>query len=122
MLIVALYLDNDGAITVNLLLVYFLLGMRLCEILIFLKNEDAITISMSTTLSRHLELLGLFRLETQSGVLEVIVFVQKQLNKHEMLPVGLYEFMHLKCIQAGLVVTQKNCPLLYFCLAAVLFL
>ncbi len=33
-------------------------------------------------------------------------FLQEQLNKHLMLHVGLYKFMHLKCIQAGLVVTQ----------------
>ena len=81
---------------------YFLLGMRHWEILAFLRM-DGIVISMST-LRRRLKLLGLYRRKAQSDLLEVALFVQEQLNEYGML--HGYKFMHLKCIQAGLVVSQ----------------
>ena len=66
--------------------------------------------SMST-LRRHLKSLGLFRRKAQSDVLQVALFLQEQLNQYGM-PHG-YKFMHLKCIQAGLVVTQTT--IRHFC-------
>lgn len=89
----------------QLICYYYLLGLRHWEILMFLKNEDGINISMST-LRRHLKSLGLFRRKAQSDVLDVALFLQEQLNQHGML--HGYKFMHLKCIQSGLVVTQRT--------------
>lgn len=83
----------DGAIAVNLLL----LPSRFeKEILMFLKNDDGINISMST-LRRHLKSLGLFRRKAQSDVPEQMLHG--------------YKFMHLTCIQSGLVVTQRTVQL-----------
>lgn len=83
---------------------YFLLGMRHWEILTCLRM-DCIQISMST-LRRRLKLLGLFRRKAQSDLLEVALFLHEQLNQYGIL--HGYRFMHLKCIQAGLVVTQST--------------
>ena len=49
----------------QLICYYYLLSLRHWEILMFLKNEDGVNISMST-LCRHLKLLGLFRRKAQS--------------------------------------------------------
>ena len=89
----------------QLICYYHPLGLRHWEILMFLKNEDGIKISLST-LRRHLKALGLFRWKAQSDVLDVALFLQEQLNKHGML--HGYKLMHLKCIQSGLVVTQRT--------------
>lgn len=51
-------------------------------------------------------MLGLYRRKAQSDLLEVALFVQEQLNEYGML--HGYKFMHLKCIQAGLVVSQST--------------
>jgi len=89
----------------HLICFYFLLGLRYWEILMFLKVEDGINISMST-LRRHLQSLGLFRRKAQSDLLEVALFIQEQLNQYGTL--HGYKFMHLKCIQTGLVVSQRT--------------
>ena len=81
---------------------YFLHGMRHWEILTCLRM-DGIQISMST-LQRRLKLFGLHRRKAQSDLLEIALFLQEQLNQYGML--HGYRFMHLKCIQAGLVVTR----------------
>ena len=83
---------------------YFLHGMRHWEILTCLRM-DGIQISMST-LQRRLKLFGLHRRKAQSDLLEIALFLQEQLNQYGML--HGYRFMHLKCIQAGLVVTQST--------------
>ena len=61
-----------------------LLGLRQWEILMFLKSEEGINISMST-LRRHLKSLGLFRRKAQSDLLQVALFLQEQLNQYGML-------------------------------------
>ena len=71
----------------------------------FLKSEEGINISTST-LRRHLNSLGLFRRKAQSDLLQVALFLQEQFNQYGML--HGYKLMHLKCIQAGLVVTQTT--------------
>lgn len=47
--------------------------------LMFLKNEDDITISLST-LRRHLKSLGLSRQKAQSDVLDAAFFQQEQVK------------------------------------------
>ena len=69
----------SDAIVFNLLL-----GLRHWVILMFLKREEGINISMST-LRRHLKSLGLFRREAQSELLQVALFLQEQLNQYGML-------------------------------------
>ena len=59
-----------------------------------------------STLRRHLKSLGLLRRKTQSDLLQVALFLQEQFNQYGML--HGYKLMHLKCIQAGLVVTQTT--------------
>lgn len=66
---------------------YFLLGLRHWEMLMSV-NADGIRISLST-LRRHLKSMGLFRRKAQFDLLEVTLFLHK-------------------CIQAGLVVTQRT--------------
>ena len=83
-------------------MLFFLIGMRHWKILTCLRM-DGFQISMST-LRRRLKLLGLFRRKAQSDLREVAPFLQEQLNQYGML--HGYRFMHLKCIQAGLVVTR----------------
>lgn len=70
-----------------------------------LRNLDNIIISMST-LRRYLKYLGLFRRKAHSDLLEVALFLQEQLNQYGML--HGYKIMHLKCIQAGFVVSQRT--------------
>ena len=67
----------------------------------FLKSEEGINISIAQTKS-----LGLLRRKAQSDLLQVALFLQEQLNQYGML--HGYKLMHLKCIQAGLVVTQTT--------------
>ena len=85
-------------------MLFFLIGMRHWKILTCLRM-DGIQISMST-LQRRLKLFGLHRRKAQSDLLEIALFLQEQLNQYGML--HGYRFMHLKCIQAGLVVTQST--------------
>ena len=66
-----------------------------------------------STLLRQLKSLGLFRRKAQSDVLQVALFLQEQLNQYGML--HGYKCMHLKCIQAGLVV-QNPTGFYKFCL------
>ena len=77
------------------------LGLRHWEIWMFLKSEEGINISIAQTKS-----LGLLRRKAQSDLLQVALFLQEQLNQYGML--HGYKLMHLKCIQAGLVVTQTT--------------
>ncbi len=64
----------------HLICFYFLLGMRHWETLMLL-NVGAINSSMSSTMSRHLKSVGLFRRKSQSDLLEVALFLQEQLNQ-----------------------------------------
>ncbi|KAG1941675.1 hypothetical protein F2P79_016065 [Pimephales promelas] len=56
--------------------------------------------------SIHLKTLRLFRRKEHSDLLDIAVFFQDQLNRYGML--HGYKMMHLKCIQAGYVVTQET--------------
>ncbi|KAK0151963.1 hypothetical protein N1851_006662 [Merluccius polli] len=83
---------------------YFLLGMRHWEMLTCLQM-DGITMSLST-FRRRLNMLGLFRRKAQSDLLELALFLQQQLDRYGIL--HGYRFMHLQCIQAGLIVSQST--------------
>lgn len=84
---------------------YFVLGLRHWEILLSLSYVDGIIISLST-LRRYLRTLRLFRRKAPSDILDVATFLQDQLARYGML--HGYKLMHMKCIQAGYVVTQET--------------
>ena len=83
---------------------YSLLRIRHWEILTCLR-KDGIRISIPT-LRRRLKMMGLFRRKAQSSLLDVVLFLVEGLDQYGML--HGYRFMHLKCIQAGLVVTHST--------------
>lgn len=89
----------------SLIKFYFGLGLRHWEIVLSLSHIDGITISLST-LRRHLGTLPLFRRKAHSDLLDIAMFLQVQLDMYGML--HGYKMMHLKCIQAGYVVTQET--------------
>ena len=83
---------------------YLDLGSRHREIVLSLSHIDGIMITLST-LRRHLRTLQLFRRKAHSDLLDVALFLQDQLDRYGML--HGYKIVHLKCIQAGHVVTQR---------------
>ncbi|KAM7382146.1 hypothetical protein PAMA_012828 [Pampus argenteus] len=89
----------------SLIRFYFDLGLRHWEIVLSLSHIDGITISLST-LRRHLKTLRLFRRKAHSDLIDIAMFLQDQLDIYGML--HGYKMMHLKCIQAGYVVTQET--------------
>ncbi|XP_039665194.1 uncharacterized protein LOC120564368 [Perca fluviatilis] len=89
----------------SLIRFYFGLGLRHWEMLMSLSTINGIVISLST-LRRHLRTLRLFRRKAHSDLLDIVVFLQDQLNRYGML--HSYKMMHLKCVQAGYVVTQET--------------
>lgn len=98
---------NDGAIAVNLLLLHsrfetlentsHFLKLRLVLLLVC-QHCAGIPNGWDRSGGRP----------SQSDVLDVALCLQEQLNQHRTL--RGYKFMHLKCIQSGLVVTQKTVP------------
>lgn len=84
---------------------YFQLGLHQKEILSLMKSIHNITIN-HRTLKRILRKLGLYRRKRFSNLETVLEFVNNQLEKSGYL--HGYRWMHLKCIQAGLVVTQNT--------------
>ncbi|XP_077862696.1 uncharacterized protein LOC144344733 [Saccoglossus kowalevskii] len=62
------------------------------------------------SLKRWLRKLGLFRRKKFTNIDDVVSFIQRQIQGSNQLP-G-YRWIHLKCIQSGLVVTQETVRLL----------
>ncbi|KAK7944642.1 hypothetical protein WMY93_000370 [Mugilogobius chulae] len=88
----------------DLLHFYHLIGLTHGDIQAFLAH-DGYNMSLST-LRRRLSDLGLFRRTAHTDLLDVAVFIQEQLEHYGML--HGYRLMHLRCIQAGLVVPQHT--------------
>lgn len=104
-----LYGNSRSMIPVSdLIKTYFRLGLRYQEILLFLANRHRIVISMRT-LKRTLSKASLFR-RKYSDIMDVALFIMAEIKASSQM-LG-YKFMHLKCIQAGLSVTQENVRIL----------
>ena len=80
-------------------------GFKHQEIVECLRQFDGIEISLRS-LRRRLKSMKLYRRKHQSNIVDVALFVLGQLEKHGEL--HGYKLMHLKCIQAGLTVTQET--------------
>lgn len=94
----------DEENTLTYITYYFLMGLQYAEILTFLNFHHHINMSMST-LKRKLRILGLNRKKKFSSLTDIVVFLEKELSTAGRM-CG-YRWMHLRCIQEGLVVTQK---------------
>lgn len=88
----------------ELIYFYFLLGLSHKDILLTLSHVDRIIISMQT-LRRHLKHLRLYRRKNQTDLLEVALFLMNELDRYGKL--HGYKLLHLKCIHAGFVVSQR---------------
>ncbi|CAG9820121.1 unnamed protein product [Phaedon cochleariae] len=97
---------DDGLILIRF---YFCLGFQQTEILASLALNHDINISLST-LKRKLHKLGLFRRKNFTDILEIQQFIIKNTKTHGQL--HGYRWMHLKCLQNNLVVTQDMVRLL----------
>ena len=89
----------------NVIRLYFALGLKYAEILLLLRELNGWHLSLRT-LKRILKRMDLKRRTGFSDVLEVALFIQKQvLGAGSMLG---YKTMHLKCVQNGFTVTQET--------------
>ena len=89
--------------------VYFNLGLSNREILASLALYHRIIISIRT-LKRITKAIGLYRRKNHSDIVDVALFINDEIRgPGEM---NGYRWMHLKCIQNGLVVTQNTVRLL----------
>jgi len=92
--------EIDAAIAV-----YHRLGYSQSEIVnSLLANHDKII--SERHLRRHLTRLGLFRRRQHSNVAEVALYILKELELYGQL-LG-YRMMHMKCLQAGFVVSRET--------------
>lgn len=83
---------------------YFYIGLKQAEILAFLRHLHNIEIS-ERTLKRILRRLSLHRKKCYSNLGDVVIFLEELLAKSSHL--HGYRWMHLKCLQTGLVVPQS---------------
>ena len=97
-------MDRDGLIHH-----YFRMGMNHKDILLFLAQRHGIVISQRH-LKRILARQGLYRRKYKSDVVDVALFIQKQLNESGQM--HGYKWLHLKCLHQGLVVTQEDIRIL----------
>ncbi|KAB0795826.1 hypothetical protein PPYR_04655 [Photinus pyralis] len=83
---------------------YFTLGFRQMEILscLYLIHNEIIS---KRTLQRKLKAMGLYRRKNVSDVITIATFIKRNLETYGQL--HGYRWMHLKCLQNGLVVTQQ---------------
>lgn len=93
----------------DLFRVYFQLGLTNTEILYCLANHHGIVISLRT-LKRMAKTRGLYRRRNFSDILDVALFMLKEIESSGCS--NGYRWMHLKCRQKGLVVSQKTVRLL----------
>jgi len=96
--------DRDAIITV-----YFNLGLSNREILCCLASYNGIVIS-NRTLKRITKKVGLYRRKLHTDIIDVALFINNIIRGHGN--TDGYRWMHLKCIQSGLVVSQTNVRLL----------
>lgn len=82
---------------------YFSFGFQQKEILAFLKHFHKIHIS-HRSLKRILANLNLYRRKKYSSLVEIVKFIEGELSKSGQL--HGYRWMHLRCLQNNLVVTQ----------------
>ena len=99
-----LKMDRD-----QLIEMYFQQGLSHKEILVVLATKHNLTLSLRH-LKRILQNMHLYRRKFKSSNAEVTMFLQDQLNKSGKM--HGYRWMHFKCIQHGLVVTQDTVRLL----------
>lgn len=90
--------------TKDLVARYFSLGLQQKEILLFLRVLHKENMSLRT-LKRILSHLNLYRRKDFSRIDDVVRFIEGELNKSGQL--HGYKWMHLRCLQNNLVVTQK---------------
>lgn len=83
---------------------YFSMGFQQKEIIAFLKVLHGRRVS-PRTLKRILSKLKLFRRKEYSRMEDVVQFIQGEINKSGKL--HGYKWMHLRCLQNNLVVTQQ---------------
>ena len=95
----------------ELVVVYFELGFKQKEILFCLAQRHGIILS-SRTLKRVLKRYRLYRRNYKTDLLEVVFFIEKELRECGKL--HGYRWMHIKCIQNRLVVSQETVRMLYF--------
>ena len=84
---------------------YFQMGFGYNEILALLALNHGVVMSMRH-FQRTLRNLRLFRRKHHSEINEVISFIRSQVQKSGRL--HGYRWMHLKCIQAGLVIDRES--------------
>uniref|UniRef100_A0A3B1K095 Zmp:0000000984 n=1 Tax=Astyanax mexicanus TaxID=7994 RepID=A0A3B1K095_ASTMX len=84
---------------------YFALGLNHKEILLSLSGIDGISLSIRT-LRRILKSLRLYRRKNKSDLLDIALFLTEHLERHGKL--HGYKLQHLKCLQAGYVVSQDT--------------
>lgn len=87
----------------DLIIEYFSLGFKHTEIRAFLKSLHGYTIA-ARTLKRKLSRLGLYRRKCYSPINDVVRFIENELKTSGQL--HGYRWMHLRCLQNNLVVTQ----------------
>jgi len=93
----------DGRI--DIITCYFEMGLCQRDILFALAVNNGIVMSI-TTLKRIMQTARLYRRKNYSDATEIVLFVQKQVEKHG----GLfgYRWMHTKCLENGLTVSRSE--------------
>ena len=89
--------------------IYFTLGLNQSEILAAIANNHAIIIS-KRTLKRVLCKHGLFRKNNHSDILYVALFIMD--NIANICGLHGYRWMHVKCIQSGIVLSRETVRLM----------
>ena len=87
---------------------YFRLGFNHSDILMSLAFHHIIIMSVRS-LRRYIANMQLYRSKNYSNILDVAIFIIKQVEKVSYTDINFY---HLKCIQHGFVVNQENVRLL----------
>ena len=99
-------LNSEGKMDRDILVqVYFSFGLSYQEIVGILASNHGVIISLRT-LKLILHQQGLFRTKNMSNILEVAMFIWDQI--YQINGLHGYRWMHLKCIQAGLVVSRER--------------
>lgn len=88
---------------------YYSLGLQQAEIVSCLAINHGIFIS-ERNLRRKLQQLNLYRRKNYSDILTVVKFLEEAKKTHNQL--HGYKWMHLKCLQSNLTVTQENVRIL----------
>lgn len=89
--------------TDDLITQYFRLGYTHLEIAATLAMSHGVALSVRT-LQRHMQRLGLYRRKNQSALIDIVRFLQEQLQQSGQL--HGYRFMHRKLVQDGFVVSR----------------